>query len=97
MSIVVVLVVTGEVLGELLGDSHDRVTAFRESSVELSSLLIAHKLSSRALFLRQLNRLSAVPKRCPDAHLADLLGLRTQAQNVAEEWVCHSGREKYHR
>ena len=77
MPVIVVLVMTGKLLGELLGDAHDCMAAFRESGIEPSSLLITHELSSCALFLGQLNRLPAVPKRSPDAHLADLLGLRT--------------------
>ena len=95
--VIVVFVMARKLLCQLLSDTHDHVPAFRESGIESSSLLITDKLSSGVLFFRQLNSLSAVPKRCPDARFANLLGLRTQAKNVAEERGCHSWWEKCHR
>lgn len=51
VAIIVVLVVSGDLLGELLRHSHHRVTAFHESGMELCSGLVMNLLPGFVLLL----------------------------------------------
>lgn len=76
MVVVIILIVSRKLLHKLLRDTHDCVTAFRESSVEFSSVLVVKQLPGFPLFFGQLDGFPVVLKRSPDTNFPDLLGLR---------------------